>query len=322
MPALLRCKIGTRGSPLALWQAEWVGAALRSLHPDLAWEVVKIRTLAEKFPEREAAEIGIGIFTRELDEALLRGEIDLAVHSLKDVPTEVSSELVIAAVPERESPLDAFLSRDGTPLDELPRGAQIGTGSPRRRAQLLHRRPDLKVVPLRGNVQTRLRKMKELGLSGTILAHAGLKRLSEEGQITEVLSAAVLVPAVAQGALGIMARLDATEIRQALQALEHPPTRLRVLAERSFLRALRGGCLVPAGALAWIDRDSKSGPLSPEGRVERLKIVGLVAAPDGSACVRREISGSLKEAESLGTRLAQEVLDGGGAKILGSLRPA
>jgi hydroxymethylbilane synthase len=297
---------------------------LRSFHPELACEIVKIRTLAEKFPEKEAVEIGVGIFTRELDEALLRGEVDLAVHSLKDVPSEVSAELLLAAVPERESPFDAFLSSGGFYLDQLPRGARIGTGSPRRKAQLLCRRPDLEIVPLRGNVQTRLRKMKELGLSGTVLAHAGLKRLSQEKEITEVLSVDVLVPAVGQGALGIMTRQDATQVREALQALEHAPTRLCVLAERSFLRSLRGGCLVPAGALAWIGGEQKptfpSLPSLP-GAAVLLRMAGVVAAPDGSASVRREIAGPLEEGEALGRRLAREILEGGGAKILGSLRP-
>ena len=310
-----RLKIGTRGSPLALWQARWVAAELQKAHPGIQCELVTIRTLAEKFPERGVAEIGVGIFTRELDEALLAGRIDLAVHSLKDVPSELPAGITIAAVPPRESPLDAFLTARGAEkrrLDALPRGARIGTGSPRRKAQILHRRPDLEVVPLRGNVATRLRKVEELGLAGTILAHAGLRRLEEESAIAELLDPEVIVPAVSQGALGVAARDDGGIALHRAAALDHAESRIRVTAERAFLRQLRGGCQVPAGALATLE-GSSAGP--------RLRLLGVVASPDGTSLIRGEASGGADAAERIGVELAQDLLGRGGAAILGTLRP-
>ena len=303
MPLL---KIGTRQSPLALWQTTWTGNALKRLHPEIEIVIVKIRTLAEKFPERPAIEIGTGIFTREIDDALLRGDVDLAVHSLKDVASEIHPDLKIAAVPEREDPLDAFISADGTPFERLPPGAKIGTGSPRRKAQLLHSRPDLEVVPLRGNVATRLRKMREEGLHGIVLAHAGIKRLGEESLITHLLPPEVLVPAVSQGALGIMARAADGNVLALLGEIDHAPSRTRVTAERSFLRHLRGGCQVPAGALAAFLQDG------------RLRLVGVLAAPDGSVCLRGEKVGAPDRAAEIGIALASELLDRGGAAILGA----
>lgn len=303
-----RLRLGTRGSPLALWQAEWVARELKAGSPGLHVEIVKVRTLAEKFPERDVPEIGVGIFTRELDEALLGGEIDLAVHSLKDVPSEIDPELQIAAVPPRESPFDAFISADGAPFAHVAKGARIGTGSPRRKAQLLWSRPDLEIVPLRGNVATRLRKMEEQGLAGTILAHAGLKRLDEEARITEVLPADVILPAVSQGALAVMIRRSSTELLDRLKQLDHSPSRIRITAERAFLRRLRGGCQVPAGAL---------GTLTSDGS---LHVEGIVSAPDGSASLRGVVTGAPHSAEELGSRLANDLLERGGAEILASLR--
>jgi hydroxymethylbilane synthase len=301
-------RLGTRGSPLALWQARWVANELERLATGIAVEIVTIKTLAEKFPGRAVAEIGTGIFTRELDEALLAGQIDLAVHSLKDVPTDLDARIALAAIPERESPLDAFLAAGGTPLERLPPGAAIGTGSPRRQAQLLRFRPDLVVVPLRGNVATRLRKVEEQGLAGTVLAHAGLRRLGEEARVTHLVPPQVILPAVGQGALGI-ATLRANEHVLGLVArLDHADSRARVIAERGFLRTLRGGCQVPAGALAEL--------VAPG----RLRIDGVIAAPDGSSAVRDRIEGAPAEAEALGRSLAGRVLANGGAQILSRLR--
>lgn len=300
-------KLGTRGSPLALWQARWAAGVLRAAHAGLEVELVKIRTEAEKFPERAIAEIGSGVFTREIDEALLRGDIDLAVHSLKDVPTDLPPGIVIAAVPERESPLDAFISMDGIPLLELGRGARIGTGSPRRRSQILHRRPDLEVVPLRGNVETRIARARELGLAGTILAHAGLKRLGKESLITHLIEPDVLLPAVGQGAIAISARAEDEAILGLLSMLEHGPSRAAVTAERGFLRTLRGGCLVPAGALATLAG-------------ETLRIAGAIGSLDGRSLAQAEVLGGRDEAEALGERLAARVLAAGGGEILRALR--
>jgi len=307
-PTVKPLRIGTRGSPLALWQAEWVARALAKAGPGLRTELVKIRTLAEKFSEREAVEIGVGIFTRELDEALLGGEIDLAVHSLKDVPSELPQGLVLAAVPKRESPFDCWISGSALPFDRLPPGARIGTGSPRRKAQLLFARPDLDVVPLRGNVATRLRKMTEQGLAGTILAEAGLHRLGEDRRITEVFGTSRLVPAVGQGALGIMTQQSRPELLELLAGLEDAPTRSAVTAERAFLRRLRGGCQVPAGALGVVQAGGS------------VKLEGVVAAPDGSSLVRGEALGSAGEVETMGAMLADDLLERGGAKILARLR--
>lgn len=303
-----RLRIGTRGSPLAVWQAEWVARSLQAASAETSTEIVKIRTLAEKFPERAVAEIGVGIFTRELDEALLAGEVDLAVHSLKDVPSEFPAGLVLAAVPGRESPYDALISASGLPLHRLAAGARVGTGSPRRQAQILHARPDLVVVPLRGNVATRLRKMQEQDLAATILAVAGLHRLGEDGRITETLSTRDMLPAVSQGALGIMARNGDTEILHILSRLEDVPTRIAIAAERAFLRRLRGGCQVPAGALATLQADG------------RLHVEGVVAAPDGSTLVRGETLGLASRAETMGAALAEDLLARGGAGILSRLR--
>ncbi|MCH2374242.1 MAG: hydroxymethylbilane synthase [Planctomycetes bacterium] len=301
-------RLGTRGSPLARWQAEWIAERLRS-EAGCDVELLVVKTTAEKFPEQHLASMGSGIFTKELDDALLKGNIDLAVHSLKDVPSQHHEDLHIAAVPERESPWDAFISRDGVKIEQIPKGATIGTSSPRRQAQLLAHRADLKVVPLRGNVQTRLRRVSELGLAGTILAHAGLKRLGREELISELFDSTVLVPAVAQGALAVMTRIDDTPVLNAVRPLDHAPSRIRISAERAYLRRLRGGCQVPAGALA--EFDDQSGV---------LKLVGALAAPDGSRCLRGTHTGDAKSAEEIGTKLAGELLDQGGEEIITAMR--
>lgn len=301
-------RLGTRGSPLALWQARWVAERVEAAGScAVALEIVK--TTADQFPEKALTQMGVGIFTAELDRALLERRIDFAVHSLKDVPSTLHPELAIAAVPERESPWDALISRDGTRLDDLPRGARLGTSSPRRQAQLRWRRPDLEMVPLRGNVQTRLRKVEEEGLAGTVLAHAGLRRLGKEDLITHLLESDVLVPAVAQGALGVVTRADDDETREILSTLEHRVSRVRVEAERGYLRRLRGGCQVPAGALAEHDATS-----------DQLHLVAVLAAPDGSRCLRGERRGPASEAEQLGDSLAEELLAQGGQEILAEMK--
>lgn len=299
-------KLGTRGSPLALWQAERVKAALEECASGLAIEIVVVKTSGESFPEQPIVEIGSGVFSRELDDALTSGAIDLAVHSLKDLPCDYPAELLIAAVPERESPLDAFVSADGTSLDDLPAGAKIGTGSPRRKAQILARRPDLEVVPLRGNVQTRLRKIADEGLAGTILAHAGLRRLGMENVITHTFEADVLVPAVGQGALAVTTRRDDDATCEHVERLDDIETRRRVTAERAFLRELRGGCQAPVGALATLDGDEMS-------------IEAVLAKPDGSICLRKSSRGCIDEGETLGREAALDLLSRGGDAILEEL---
>jgi hydroxymethylbilane synthase len=300
-------RLGSRGSPLALWQAGWIRDRLLGGHPGLAVELVVMRTRAESFPERALEEIGSGIFTREFDTALIDRRIDIAVHSLKDIPSAMPRELMIAAVPERESPLDALVSAGGVPLAALAPGARVGTGSPRRKAQLLALRPDLEVVPLRGNVDTRLGKIATGGLAGTILAYAGLKRLGKEAVISEVLDPARMVPAVGQGALAVSCRVDDAATRRLLEPLEHPPSRLAIEAERSFLRRLEGGCQVPAGALATLEGTT-------------LRLAGVLAAPDGSISLRGELSGDTAGALRLGEELADDLLRRGGDRILRRVR--
>ena len=296
-------KLGTRGSPLALRQAEWVCQALLAVDPGLEPGIVVIKTSAEKFPERDIPMIGTGVFSRELDEALLAGELDAAVHSLKDLPSEHHPDLEIIAIPARESPSDAFVSADGKSLAELPAGAKIGTGSPRRKAQLLAWRPDLQIVPLRGNVNTRLEKIEREGLAGTILAQAGLRRLGKEDLITELIDTSILLPAVGQGALAVVCGRADDRFRRSLESLDDGDSRESSLAERSFLRRLRGGCQVAAGALARIEGES-------------IRIEGVLASEDGATCLRASREGPRPDGPRLGSELAEELLENGGAAIL------
>lgn len=311
MPRTL--KLGTRGSRLALWQANWIRDRLLAEHSALEVNVVVIRTRAEKFPERDLKAMGVGVFTRELDDALLAGEIDLAVHSLKDVPSELPRGVAIASIPRRESPLDAFVSAGGTPLAELPPGARIGTGSPRRKAQLLAYRSDLDVVPLRGNVDTRLRKLGEESLAGTVLAHAGLRRLGREEVITEIIEPRIVLPAVGQGAVAVCASQNDASIASLLASLDDPPTHVAVSCERALLRTLRGGCQIPAGALAVIE-----GPVDEKRSTVHMDAV--LASPDGATCLRGSRSGPASRAESVGQELAEELLRRGGDEIVARLR--
>ncbi len=316
MGPLRMIKIGSRGSPLALWQARYVAERLRATAPGLEVEIVAIRTAAENFPDRPPEAIGVGIFTKEIDEQLLDGRIDLGVHSMKDIPSQLHPALAIAAVPERESPLDAFVGSPepaGPALELLPKGATVGTGSPRRKAQLLLRRPDLRIVPLRGNVDTRIAKSREQGMAGTILAHAGLRRLGREETIRHLIAPEWIVPAVGQGALCIAARADRAEMMELAARLDHVDSRLRIVAERAFLAELRGGCQVPAGALAEIET---------AGGSRILRIRGVLAAPDGLQCVRGERSGPPERGAELGRGLAIDLLGRGGREILASLRTA
>ena len=296
-------RLGTRGSPLALWQAEWVRQALISADETLAPEIIVIRTSAENFPEQEIPMIGTGVFSREIDEALLSGELDGAIHSLKDLPSDYHPDLEIIAIPQRESPLDAFVSATGEKLAELAPGAKIGTGSPRRKAQLLSWRPDLEIVPLRGNVNTRLEKISREGLAGTILAQAGLLRLGKEEHITELVDTSVILPAVGQGALALVCRRDDDRFREQLLTLDDQPSREAIQAERAFLRRLRGGCQVAAGALAHIEGES-------------IRVEGVLASEDGASCLRANRAGAVEDGPRLGSELAEELLESGGEAFI------
>jgi hydroxymethylbilane synthase len=296
--------VGTRGSPLALWQADHVATRLRALAGSRPVELVTIETTGDRVRDVPLSRVGgDGLFTKEIQKAVLAGTADVAVHSLKDLPTLPVEGLVLAAVPPRGPVGDVLVSRRHARFDDLPPGARVATSSLRRRSQALHRRPDLKLVDVRGNVETRLRKLDEQGLDALILAQAGLERLGLAGQVTEVLDRSWMLPAVGQGALGLECRAEDQLTRALLAALDDVPTRRAVLAERALLRGLGGGCLVPIGALAVVAGG-------------RLALRGAVLSPDGSRRVAGELSGPAEEAEDVGRRLAQELLDRGARALL------
>ena len=288
-------RIGTRGSPMALHQAALVRDRLTAAHPDLTAEIVTIRTTGDRVQDRRLAEIGgKGLFTKEIEEALFAGRVDLAVHSLKDVETWLPDGLEIACVLPRDDPRDAFLSRTSPSFAALPPGAKVGTASLRRQAQLLRRRPDLEILPMRGNVNTRLRKLAAGEVDAIVLALCGLARLGEAGQATEVLPREVMLPAVGQGALAIECRANEAWLQPLLAPLHDPRTAACITAERAMLAALDGSCRTPIAGLAEIDG-------------ERLILEGLLLLPDGSAEVRARLSGDPHEAEAVGAELGREL---------------
>jgi len=307
----MRVVIGTRGSTLALWQTQYVAERLKAATPNLDIQVKTIQTRGDLVRDRALSQVGgKGLFVKEIENALLSGEIDLAVHSLKDMPTEQPKGLTLGAILERADPRDALVVRGGQgDLDSLPPGARVGTSSLRRRAQLLAARPDLQLLDLRGNVDTRLRKLHEGQYDAVVLAVAGLVRLDHTDAISQVLPVDLMLPAVGQGALCIEMRAASHDeaIPNLISALDHPPTRWATLAERAFLRCLEGGCQVPIGALAQVD----------DGQ---LRLRGLVAALDGSRLVRDEIRGPAGQAEFLGMELAVQLLAAGGDEILEEVR--
>ena len=300
-------KIGTRGSALALTQSRWVQAQLEERYPDCRVELVIIKTSGDILPEVPLASVGgKGLFIKEIEEALLAGRVDLAVHSLKDMPAQLPARLILGAVPPREDYRDAFISFRYASLAEIPAGGRLGTGSLRRRVQLLHRRPDLEIVPLRGNVDTRLKKLETLGLDGLILAAAGLNRLGLSHVYRGLLSEEEMLPAVAQGALGLEVRADDYRVRELVARLDHPPTRLAVTAERAFLARLAGGCLVPVAALGRVEGDA-------------LALEALISDLNGKRFLRDRLSGQVDQAPALGAELANRLLDRGGREILAAL---
>jgi hydroxymethylbilane synthase len=296
-------RIGTRGSMLALAQAAWVKKRLEEEYPGLLVETVLIKTSGDRFLESAIQSIGgKGVFTKEIEEALLAREIDLAVHSMKDLPTDLAPGLTVAAVPEREDPRDALVATAASSLQDLVSGARIGTGSLRRQAQLRHYRPDLSVVPIRGNIDTRLKKLDGGEVDALIMAAAGLQRIDKGKRIAEFISDGVCVSAVAQGALALETR-DNDLMREKFSFLHHAGSFAEVGAERAFLKRLGGGCHVPVGARARLAGDE-------------LKIVGVVADPDGSFLYRGERSGLAVTAEILGLELAERLLADGAERIL------
>jgi hydroxymethylbilane synthase len=298
-------RIGTRGSPLARWQAGWVADRLRELYPGLDVSLVEIKTQGDRDRNTPLAQIGgLGLFTKEIQRALLDGAVEVAVHSLKDLPTRGPDELTLGAVPEREDLADALIAPRFRTLDALPDGAKVGTGSLRRRAQLLHLRPDLEVVGVRGNVETRLNQALGGELDAVVLAEAGLRRLGLERRVTERLGPPRFLPAVGQGALGVECRADDKATRALLAPLDHPPTRRAVLAERRALAELEGGCMIPLGA--W-GRDLDDG---------RLALDVAVFDPDGRARAFASLSGPPDHPDDLGRRVAKALRDQGAERLL------
>ncbi len=298
-------RLGTRGSPLALWQAHHVAGLLRAAVPGLTVELVEIQTVGDQVRDVPLVQLGgEGAFTKAIQLALLEGQVDLAVHSLKDLPTFVVPGLVLAAVPPRGPTGDALVSLKHTAFDALPAGAVVATSSLRRKAQLLHRRPDLKLVDIRGNVETRLRKLGEQDLDATVLAQAGLERLGLGDRITEVLDATWMYPAVGQGALGIECRTDDPVTRSALEAIDHLATRRAAEAERALLRGLGGGCHVPIGARTTLEDGT-------------LTLHGVVLSADGARRMAGAVTGPMIDADRLGQELARKLREQGADELLG-----
>ena len=299
-----KIKIGSRGSPLALWQANWIKDQLESRNPDIPVEIVIIKTSGDKIQDVPLAKIGgKGLFVKEIEEALLKKDIDFAVHSMKDMPIKFPFALCIASVTKRENPFDALISRNNIKLNDLPKGAKIGTGSLRRASQLLHYRPDLNLIPLRGNVETRIKKLETEGLDAIILATAGLIRLGWGDKISEIISPEILLPAMGQGAVGIEARKHDVDNQILLADMDDENTHLALDAERAVVTQLEGGCNVPIGAFATI-----------EGNEMTLR--GLVASLDGKTLYKKELKGDKVNAVALGNEMGNALLDMGGDKIM------
>ncbi|MHC4480792.1 MAG: hydroxymethylbilane synthase [Planctomycetota bacterium] len=300
--------VGSRGSRLSQRQTELVLDALRQAHPDARFESQAIRTFGDKSRASLGEIGGRGVFVAELEHALLTGEIDIAVHSLKDMPSDATDGLAVAAVTEREDARDLLVSRDGLTLARLPDGAVVGTGSPRRAAQLLATRPDLRIADIRGNVDTRIRKVEDGRYEAAVLAAAGLARLGWLDRASEVLSTEVMLPAVGQGALALQVRADDKDAGEIVSAMDHPVSRRATAAERAFEARLGGGCHAAIAALGEISGAD-------------LRLRGLVGDPTGGRLLRGEIEGPVGEAEALGVRLAESLLSQGAADLLVAVSP-
>lgn len=298
--------IGTRGSMLALWQAEFVQRELMMRNPGVEITLKKIKTTGDMILDVPLAQVGgKGLFVKEIEDAMLKGEIDLAVHSMKDVPTELPEPLHLAVMAKREDPRDAFLSRDHDSFDKLPKGASIGTSSLRRQCQLMAVRPDIKVEQLRGNLDTRIRKCEEGLFDAVILAAAGIRRMGWAEKIKEYIGAEICLPAIGQGAIGIECRKDDEFINKALSSLQDQDTWDAVAAERAFLGKLEGGCQVPIAAYAVVMDGGK-----------KLRLRGLVGSVSGDRIIKDELEAPVKEGAGAGVELAQRLLSKGADKIL------
>jgi len=300
-------KIATRKSPLALWQAEEVARLLKKFHPDLEVELVTMTTQGDKILDTPLAKIGgKGLFVKELEVGMLEGSADIAVHSMKDVPMAFPEGLHLAVVLEREDPRDAFVSNTFKSLSELPLNAKVGTCSLRRQTQLKEARPDIEILDLRGNVNTRLAKLDNGDYDAIILASAGLKRLGFEERITDIISTQQSLPAIGQGAIGIECRSDDEHVNALLAPLNHPDTALRLKAERAQNTRLNGGCQIPIGGYAELIGN-------------QIHLRGLIGFPDGSKIFRAEKQGDHKDAEAIGIAVAEDLLAQGGDKVLQQL---
>jgi hydroxymethylbilane synthase len=297
-------KIGTRGSKLALTQTNFVADKIKKLITEADIEICIIKTSGDIMEDISLLKIGgKGVFVKEIEDALLSGAIDLAVHSMKDVPTEIPAGLEFSAVLQREDVRDILASKDNRKIEQMPRGARIGTGSLRRASQLLAVLPDIAIIPLRGNLDTRLKKIETEKLAGIIVAAAGMKRMGLAQKITQFLPVETMLPAVGQGALGLQIRKSDVDLAKICASLNDAKTTAEVTAERSFLRALGGGCRLPIAALGKLDG-------------QMISLEGMVAAPNGTTVIRDKISGAKEEAEELGKRLAEIILERGGKKLL------
>jgi hydroxymethylbilane synthase len=300
--------IGSRGSELALWQANFVKRHLEIAYPESVFEIKTINTKGDELVDVALSKIGDkGLFTKQIETELLDGGIDFAVHSLKDLQTAQSDGLMIGAVCKRELPNDVFISRNYDSIAELAIGASVATGSLRRKCQLLGYRPDLKVVEIRGNVPTRLQKFDASEVDGLILAYAGLHRLGLDSRVSELIPFDIMLPAVGQGAIAVEVRVGDEETAKLTTFLDDTETRICVTAERSFLRTLEGGCQVPIGAIAILEGD-------------RIRLEGMVGSVDGTVILRDRIKGGIDAAEEIGVDLARRLIDKGGADLLAQTR--
>lgn len=303
----MKLRIATRKSPLAVWQAEHVAALLRAVQPDVEVELVRLSTKGDKILDQALSKVGgKDLFVKEIEAALFDGRAEIAVHSLKDMPTDLPEGLQITAFPAREDPRDALVSTKGFTLDTLPFGARLGTCSLRRAAQMLRRRPDLKIVEIRGNVQTRLKKLDEQNMDATMLAYAGLLRLEMKNTATHVLGPDECLPAIGQGILGVETRADDTATNALVEKLDDAAARVAATTERAFLRTLQGGCQVPIAGHATLDGD-------------RVSLRGLVASLDGTTVIEERAEGAASAGATMGTELAQRLLDAGAKAILDEL---
>jgi len=299
-----KVSIGSRGSPLALWQANWIKDLLLKQHSDLTVDIQIIKTSGDKIQDVPLAKIGgKGLFVKEIEESLLKRDVDFAVHSMKDMPINFPINLCIACVAKRENPFDALISRNDIKLTDLPKGAKIGTGSLRRISQLLNYRPDFELIPLRGNLETRLKKLDTEGLDAIILAAAGLIRLGWDNRITEIISPDILLPAMGQGAVGIEARKNDVENQILLADIDDEDTHYALDAERALVSQLEGGCNVPIGAFATLDGD-------------QITLTGLVASLDGKILYKKEMTDIRTNAIAMGRKMGDELIGMGADQIM------